>query len=221
MVLSWWSPGGGWGIGALEEEAQGGYATYPAPRSLSWPDATQWCGDSCEQAFATESRVVVLGFTERMSDLLAAADVLVHSTGGVTVLEALARGCPVVSYGELPGHLQQTSKDMASIGVVSPAKTPVELESILRRVVAAGTKGAVDYRGRNRVRRHSYWLGRSRVVPLPAWRVRGVRACSSAHGRPLRGRIGRSPPMSHTYSPRRRSTCRPFGRSRGRSRAWA
>jgi len=42
---------------------------------------------------ALEARVVVLGFSKRMPELLAAADVLVHSTAGLTVLEALMRGC--------------------------------------------------------------------------------------------------------------------------------
>ena len=36
-----------------------------------------------------------LGFTDRMPELLAAADVLVHSTAGLTVLEALVRGARV------------------------------------------------------------------------------------------------------------------------------
>lgn len=39
-------------------------------------------------AFAEESRVHVYGFTDKMPELLAAADVPVHSTGGVTCLEA-------------------------------------------------------------------------------------------------------------------------------------
>ena len=51
------------------------------------------------RAFADEPRVHVYGFTDKMPELLAAADVLVHSTGGVTCLEARAAGTPVVSYG--------------------------------------------------------------------------------------------------------------------------
>ena len=126
-------------------------------------------------AFAAEPRVVVLGFTEEMSQLLAAADVLVHSTGGVTVLEALARGCPVVSYGDLPGHLRQTTRAMADLGVVSPAKTPVELESILRRVVAAGREDLPAVPPEPSAA--SVVLARpSRVNPLPRWRIRGVHA---------------------------------------------
>ena len=69
------------------------------------------CGS--RRAFAGEPRVQVLGFTDSMSDLLAAADVLVHSTGGVTCLEALARDCPVVAYGAPPGHAPLLAREMA------------------------------------------------------------------------------------------------------------
>ena len=74
----------------------------------------------------------MLGFTDRMSDLLAAADVLVHSTGGVTSLEALARGCPVVAYGAPHGHSPLLAREMASLGLVSHARSTNELESALR-----------------------------------------------------------------------------------------
>ena len=40
-----------------------------------------------------------MGFTDRMGDVLAAADALIHSSAGLTVLEAIIRGCPVISYG--------------------------------------------------------------------------------------------------------------------------
>ena len=47
------------------------------------------CARGCAARFGGEPRVRVLGFTDRMPELLAAADVLVHSTAGLTVLEAL------------------------------------------------------------------------------------------------------------------------------------
>ncbi len=49
----------------------------------------------------------LLGFTDQMSDLLAAADAMVHSTAGLTVLEAQIRGCPVISYGFAVGHMRR------------------------------------------------------------------------------------------------------------------
>jgi processive 1,2-diacylglycerol beta-glucosyltransferase len=123
--------GGGWAVGDLS----GAVAT-----GLRLADSTVLClaGRDDEtrarllRAFAGEPRVRVLGFTDRMNDLLAAADVLVHSTGGVTSLEALARGCPVVAYGAPHGHSPLLAREMASLGLVSHARSTNELESALR-----------------------------------------------------------------------------------------
>ena len=93
------------------------------------PDAIRATRARLESPFAGEPRVRVLGFTGAMSDLLAAADVLVHSTGGVTCLEALARDCPVVAYGAPPGHAPLLAREMASLGLVVHARSAAELTS--------------------------------------------------------------------------------------------
>jgi processive 1,2-diacylglycerol beta-glucosyltransferase len=126
--------GGGWGVGKLEE------ATRAA---LEIEDLSVIClaGRSenmrrrLELAFAAEARVSVWGFTDRMSDLLGAADVLVHSTGGVTVLEALARNCPVIAYGAPPGHARLTAKALVKEGLGQLALSPKELTASLRSVL--------------------------------------------------------------------------------------
>ena len=123
--------GGGWAVGDLP----GAVAT-----ALRLADSTVLCLAGRDEetrarllcAFAGEPRVRVLGFSNRMSDLLAAADVLVHSTGGVTSLEAFARGCAVVAYGAPPGHSPLLAREMASLGLVSHARSTKELESALR-----------------------------------------------------------------------------------------
>ena len=55
----------------------------------------QSCGPRVAKRFADEPRLRLMGFTDRMGDVLAAADALVHSSAGLTVLEAIIRGCPV------------------------------------------------------------------------------------------------------------------------------
>jgi hypothetical protein len=81
-----------------------------------------------------------------MNDLLAAADVLVHSTGGVTCLEALARGCPIVAYGAPPGHAPLLAKTMSNLGLLVYASSAAELGAALR---AARRQSAPLPRGRD------------------------------------------------------------------------
>ncbi len=131
--------GGGWGVGDL------GGAVETA---LEIDDASVVClagRDAAtrarlEHAFGGEPRVTVLGFTDTMSDLLAGADVLVHSTGGVTCLEALARGCPIVAYGAPSGHAPLLAQEMSTLGLVAYARSAMELRAA---IVAAPTRPSV------------------------------------------------------------------------------
>ena len=89
-----------------------------------------------EALFAGEARVHVSGFTELMSPLFAAADVLVHSTAGLTVLEAWIRGCRVVSYGWGVAHIRANNEAFARFGIARVARTRDELARALRHALA-------------------------------------------------------------------------------------
>ena len=129
--------GGGWGVGdmagAIEE-------------ALAIPEAIVVClagrndelRDTLQARFVTNRRVRVEGFTEVMGDWLAAADVLVHSTGGLTVLEALLRGCPVVSYGWGRGHIRKHNEAFRRFGLADVATTRGELRAAIERALAGG-----------------------------------------------------------------------------------
>ncbi|MGD0167744.1 MAG: glycosyltransferase [Gaiellaceae bacterium] len=123
--------GGGWGVGELEEAARSALAIDDLA-VICLAGRNENTRRRLELVFASEPRVSVWGFTSQMSDLLAAADALVHSTGGVTVLEALARDCPVIAYGAPPGHARLTAKALASQGLGWMACSPGELTSSLR-----------------------------------------------------------------------------------------
>jgi processive 1,2-diacylglycerol beta-glucosyltransferase len=130
--------GGGWGVGDLAG----------AVSTVTELDATVIClagrdpstRERLAATFADEPRVRVVGFIDSMNDLLAAADVLVHSTGGVTCLEALARDCPVVAYGAPPGHARLLAREMDSLGLVVHARSAAELRTAL---LAAGSRSKV------------------------------------------------------------------------------
>lgn len=89
------------------------------------------------ERFAAVPAVQVWGFTDRMSDLLAAADVLVHSTAGLTVLEAEIRGTHVISYGWGLAHLRANDRAYRRTGLAQVARDRVELGLALRRALAA------------------------------------------------------------------------------------
>ena len=133
--------GGGWAVGDLEGAAE---------ESLAIPGATVVClcgrndGPRAElqRHFADEPRVRTEGFTDRMPDWFAAADVLVHSTAGLTVLEALMEGCGVVSYGWGMGHVRVNNEAFRRFGLAEVAGSRGELGPALARALAAS--GAPD-----------------------------------------------------------------------------
>src|SRR4051795_2245053 len=115
-----------------------------AAEALAVPRATvlALCGSregvrtALEARFAGSDRLRVLGFTDRMPDLLAAADVLVHSTAGLTVLEALVTGCSVVSYGWGRGHIRANNLAFTRHGMARVAATRDDLRGALRAALA-------------------------------------------------------------------------------------
>jgi UDP-N-acetylglucosamine:LPS N-acetylglucosamine transferase len=128
--------GGGWGIGDLEEAMRVAVAVPGAT-------AVCLCGTNAalrarlERDLAGEPRARAEGFTDRMAEWLAAADVLVHSTAGLTVLEAQMCGTWAISYGWGVGHIRINNRAYRRFGLADVAATPQQLEVALRRALAA------------------------------------------------------------------------------------
>ncbi len=134
--------GGGWGVGDLSAAVE---------TALENPDVTAvvcLCGRNEKlrarllEEFAGEGRVRVEGFTEQIPDWLAAADALIHSTGGLTMLEAQMRGCPTISYGWGRGHIRVNNAAYLRHGLAAVAASRRELRDSLVR--ALRFRGAPD-----------------------------------------------------------------------------
>lgn len=127
--------GGGWGVGdlagAVDELSQ-----IPGATLVCLAGKNELIHEKLGSRFAGNPDVRVLGFTDQMPILLAAADVLVHSTGGVTCLEAMARGCPVVSYGLPVGHAKINTQAMADLDLVRLANSTADLRHLVERSCA-------------------------------------------------------------------------------------
>jgi processive 1,2-diacylglycerol beta-glucosyltransferase len=126
--------GGGWGVGDLEGAVESALG-LPDTHVVAICGRQETVQSGLERRFEGEPRVRVLGFTERMSDLLAAADALVHSTAGLTVLEAHVRGCPTISYGWGRAHIRANNEAFVRFGLAQVARDRDELAACLRRAL--------------------------------------------------------------------------------------
>jgi hypothetical protein len=66
---------------------------------------------------------------------MAAADALVHSTCGLTVLEATMRGCAAVSFGWGRGHIRRNDAALRRFGLASVVASRRELGPALERAL--------------------------------------------------------------------------------------
>jgi processive 1,2-diacylglycerol beta-glucosyltransferase len=119
--------GGGWGVGDIEGAVRTIAEIPEVSAIVCLAGRNEQLQQRLREDFAGEPRVHVYGFTERMPEILAAADTLVHSTGGVTCLEAKAAGTPVVSYGLPVGHARLNTRAMANLGLLRLANNRLEL----------------------------------------------------------------------------------------------
>jgi UDP-glucose 4-epimerase len=169
--------GGGWGIGDLEGSIDA---------ALSAEDTLVVCiagrNESAREKlahhYADNERVQVLGFTEQMSDWMAAADAMVHSTAGLTVLEAHIRGCPVVSYGFSAGHLRANNAAFERFGLAEVARSEHELASSLRHLTRERRSPDSSFASLPSIASRVL-TARPRVKPQPVWRVRAERVATA------------------------------------------
>jgi len=127
--------GGGWAVGDLGGAGEVALAANPEGRVVIL------CGHSEEvyrrltEAFALAPRAKVVGFTERMPELLAAADVLVHSTAGLTAFEARIRGCQLISYGWGVAHIRLNNEAYERFALAEVAPDRSSLADALGRAL--------------------------------------------------------------------------------------
>ena len=134
---------GSWGVGAVREAFE-----LVATRPGLVPVVACGHNDGLRRqledlAKAKDYRVVVLGWTDDMAGVMAACDVLVENAGGLTSLEAMSAGLPLVSFRPIPGHGRNSAAAMSAAGVSCLAGGRDEL---LENLVLLGRPGLARYR---------------------------------------------------------------------------
>ena len=120
---------GSWGVGDVE-------MTFDTlARADAWfPVVVCGRNDVLARRLRARRQGLVIGWTERMPELMAAADVLVENAGGLSCMEAFAVGLPVVTFRPLAGHGRRNAACMAAAGVVHVARQSSELSAALAAV---------------------------------------------------------------------------------------
>jgi UDP-glucose 4-epimerase len=168
--------GGGWGVGDLEGAIR--IAADGDTLVVCITGRNDGLRERLEQRFGDEEQVRILGFTEQMSDWMAAADAMIHATAGLTVLEAHIRGCPVVSYGFSAGHLRANNAAFERFGLAEVARSEHELESVLRHVTRERQAPDSSFASLPSIASRAL-EARPRVKPQPVWRVRTERVAAA------------------------------------------
>jgi hypothetical protein len=119
----------------------------------------------------------MMGFTDRMGDVLAAGNALVHSSAGLTVLEAIIRGCPVVSYGFGVGHVRASNAALERFGLAQVARKMRDLGPAIQRALESHPEPDPSFARRPSTA--SLILNdERRARTLPRWRLRTARAAT-------------------------------------------
>ncbi|WP_238009141.1 glycosyltransferase [Dactylosporangium sp. AC04546] len=125
---------GAWGVGQVERAALDIAATAAAVPVVA-------CGrnDILRRRLNRSGRVLALGWVDDMPGLVRACQVVVQNAGGLSSLEALAAGVPVVTYRCLPGHGAANAEVLDRIRWVPWLRGRADLAEGLRAALAGGS----------------------------------------------------------------------------------
>ncbi len=170
--------GGGWGVGDLVGATRAALADQPDAIVLCLCGRNDKLRAKVAKRFGDEPRLRLMGFTDRMGDVLAAADALIHSSAGLTVLEAIIRGCPVISYGFGVGHVRASNRALERFGLAQVARSERDLAPALARARERRPEPDGSFARRSSTA-SLILVDERRARKLPRWRMRTTRAVTA------------------------------------------
>jgi UDP-N-acetylglucosamine:LPS N-acetylglucosamine transferase len=131
---------GSWGVGDVEATAR----DVAAAGSVI-PVVVCGRNEPLRRRLSAAGGAIALGWVDDMPSLLRAADVVVHNAGGLSSLEAMASGVPVISYRCLPGHGTANAAALMADGLSPWPRSPGELVRVLHRALDGGERQCAAY----------------------------------------------------------------------------
>ncbi|MER7686016.1 glycosyltransferase [Streptomyces sp. NPDC097610] len=121
---------GSWGVGPVREAAAEILGT-----GVALPVVVCGRNHALAERLRADGIAHVHGWVDDMPGLMHACDVLVQNAGGLTSLEALAGGLPVVSYRCIPGHGQTNAAALDEAGLAPWIREPDQLAPTLTELL--------------------------------------------------------------------------------------
>ncbi|HEY6581808.1 MAG TPA: glycosyltransferase, partial [Rubrobacter sp.] len=135
--------GGAWGIGDLEGAAQ--CAAESGAHTVVVTGTNAGLRARLEERFASEANVRVMGWRDDVPVLMAASDCLIQNAGGMTCLEAIEMGLPILIFDPILGHGEFNAQVMERAGAAHRAQSAGELTTLLRSAARGETSLVVPH----------------------------------------------------------------------------
>jgi UDP-N-acetylglucosamine:LPS N-acetylglucosamine transferase len=129
--------GGSLGFGALEPLVDAVLAAAPGVTAVVLCGHNDRLRARLARRGLPAERLVAVGWTDRMPELVTAADLVLTTAGGVTATEALAVGRPVLFAAPVPGHGRAGAAMTADAGLGIVCPRPVDVTATVRRLYDA------------------------------------------------------------------------------------
>jgi UDP-N-acetylglucosamine:LPS N-acetylglucosamine transferase len=128
---------GAWGVGSVARAAADIAAT-----GLAVPVVACGRNDALRNRLRRAGHAIALGWVDDMAALMHSCQVVVQNAGGLSSLEALSAGVPVVTYRCLPGHGRTNATALDEAGWVPWIRTRGDLARGLRAALSAPSRFA-------------------------------------------------------------------------------
>jgi UDP-N-acetylglucosamine:LPS N-acetylglucosamine transferase len=123
---------GSWGVGSVDRSARD-----IADTGLALPVVVCGYNDALRRRISRDGRAVALGWVDEMPTLIRACDLVVQNAGGLTSLESLASGVPVLTYRCLPGHGRTNAAALEEAGWAAWVRRRRDLDTGLAGALTA------------------------------------------------------------------------------------
>lgn len=126
--------GGAWGVGALEEAVAGLLEGGERFQVVVVCGRNEGLLKRLRALGVPRERLVPIGFTDAMAELMVAADVVIVNAGGLTSFEAFATNRPLVLFRPIAGHGKASAALMERAGLAVVCANTTDLLREVRRL---------------------------------------------------------------------------------------